>query len=344
MPTPAELHFLDQAAVLAADVLDMPRAIDVVSEALGLFESGQCVQPYKVVLRDGEDARSEEAGRFNGLCASIKGARPAIGFKWIGSYPSNRASGLPRASAVIILNSPATGLPVAILEGALVSAMRTGAVTALGARYLAPRGSRKVAVIGGGVQARAQVLGTLTALPELREIAVWCRRPEQAESLQQDCRARFGAPMTVAGTVRAALADADVVVAVTTSGAPLIHAADVKPGALTIQMSGHECDFDVVRGCSKIVTDNWDAMKHRNIITPALMYAQGQLADDDLYGTLGELVLGRKPGRENESERIHFAHMGMGVEDVALAAAVYETARKRGLGRMLRLWDEPYWA
>lgn len=344
MANPSGFLFLDQAAVLAADVLDMPRAIDVVADALRLFETGQCVQPYKVVLRDSEDARSEEAGRFNGLCASIKGARPAIGFKWIGSYPSNRARGLPRASAVIILNSPVTGLPVAIMEGALVSAMRTGAITALGVRHLAPRGSLKVAVIGGGVQARTQVLALHTAIPGLREIAVWCRRPGPAESLRQECSERFGAPMTVSATVRAAVSDADVVVTVTTSHEPLIRAADLKPGALTIQMSGHECEFDVVRGCRKIVTDNWDAMKHRNIITPALMHAQGLLADADIYGTLGELILGLKPGREEPGERIHFAHMGMGVEDVALAAAVYETARSRGLGRPLRLWEAPFWA
>lgn len=343
MSNSAEFLYLDQEAVLGAGILDMARAIGTVSDALGLLETGACVQPFKVVLRDGLDARSEESGRFNGLCASIKGALPAIGFKWIGSYPANRATGLPRASAIVILNSPVTGLPIAIIDGTLISAMRTGAVSALGARFLAPRAARKAAIIGGGVQARTQVLGLWTALPGLQEISVFCRRRSQAEALRLDCRARFGAPVSVADDLRAAMDGADVVVPVTTAHEPLIHAVDVKRGALTIQMSGHECDFDVIRECDKIVTDNWESMKHRGIITPALMHAQDALRDDELYATLGELILGRKPGRESESERIHFAHMGMGVEDVALAAAVYGTACERGLGQRLKLWDTPLW-
>ena len=343
MPTTAEFLYLDQAAVLRANILDMPQAIGVISDALCLLETGKCVQPFKVVLRDGDDARSEESGRFNGLCASIKGANPAVGIKWIGSYPANRATGLPRASALIILNSPVTGLPIAIIDGTLVSAMRTGAITALGARLLAPRASRKAAVIGGGVQARAQILGLLTGLPELQEISVYCRRRGQAETLRLDCQKFFAAPIAIADSVSAAISNADVVVTITTATEPLIHAVDVKRSALTIQMSGHECDFDVIRQCRKIVTDNWEAMKHRGIITPALMHAQGLLKDHDLYATLGELILGRKPGRENEDERIHFAHMGMGVEDISLASAVYRTACDLGLGQRLKLWDTPLW-
>lgn len=343
MTSECEFLYLDQEAVLKADVLDMARAVDVISEVLCQLETGDCIQPFKVVLRDGDDARSEESGRFNGLCASIKGARPAVGIKWIGSYPANRASGLPRASAVVILNSPVTGLPVAIIDGTLISAMRTGAVTALGTRFLAPRSARKAAIIGGGVQARTQILGLWTALPGLREISVYCRRRDQAEALAHDCRKRFGAPISVADNLRAAVDGSDVVVPVTTAHEPLVHAVDVKRGALTIQMSGHECDFDVLCQCDKIVTDDWESMKHRGIITPALMHAQGVLADDDLYATLAELILGRKPGREVEDERIHFAHMGMGVEDVALAAAIHATACDRGLGQRLKLWDAPLW-
>ncbi len=343
MSATAEFLYLDQTEVLSANVLDMSRAFEVIAEVLRLFELGECVQPFKVVLRDGEDPQCEELGRFNGLFASIKGPRPAIGMKWMGSYPANRAIGLPRGSAVIILNSPASGLPVAIMDGTLISAMRTGAVTGLGARFLAPRSSRKAALIGGGVQAHTQILGLLTALPDLEEIAVFSRQREQAEALQEDCRRRWAAPVVIADSVSAALADADVVLPVTTSNQPLIHAREVKPGALTIQLSGHECDFDVIHQCRRIVTDNWEVLKHRGIITPALMHAQGLLRDDDIYGSLGQLLLGRKPGRESESERIDFAHMGMGVEDIALAWDVYSTACDLGLGQRLRLWESPLW-
>jgi ornithine cyclodeaminase len=340
--SPAEFLYLDQTAMLQAGVLDMRRAIDVISGALCLLETGECAQPLKVVLRDG-DARSEDQGRFNGLCASIKGAHPAVGMKWIGSYPQNRKAGLPRASAIIVLNSPLTGLPIAVVDGTLVSAVRTGAVTALGARFLARRGARKAAVIGGGVQPRTQILGLATAMPGLEEIAVFCRRHSQAESLRDDCAKFVKTPIAIAESAKAALVDADVVVTVTTASEPLVHAADLGRGVLTVQMSGHECDFDVVRECRKLVIDNWEGMMHRGIITPALMHAQGLLQEGDVHATLGELILGRKPGREDDAERIHFAHMGMGVEDVALASAVYDTARELGLGQSLKLWESPLW-
>src|SRR5690242_9427025 len=99
LPSPAEFVYLDQDAVLMSDVLDMPKAMSVLEEALGLMEVGQVRMPHKVVLRNGDTAESEDAGRFNALFAAIGGPVRATGMKWIGSYPANRDRGLPRASA-----------------------------------------------------------------------------------------------------------------------------------------------------------------------------------------------------------------------------------------------------
>jgi ornithine cyclodeaminase len=339
----AEFLYLDQQTVLQADVLDMCRAMDVIAEALCLFETGQCRQPHKVVLRDGDDVACEVRGRINGLCASIGGPLRAMGMKWIASFPANRARGLPRASALIILNSPDTGLPLTVMDGTLISAMRTGAITGLGLKYLAPRGSRKAALVGAGVQAHTQILALITALPQLEEIAVFSRSPEGAETLAEESQRHWQAPVVLAGSIREALRDADVAVPCTTSHEPFIQAEYIKAGALTVQLSHHECEFKVVSECSKIVVDNWDVVTHRGTVTPAIMHAQGLLRREDIHATLGELILGRKPGRENEGERIHFVHQGMGIEDVALAWCVYSIARQRGLGQRLRLWEKPLW-
>ncbi len=339
----AEFLYLDQQAVLQADVLDMRLAVDVISEALSLFETGKCRQPHKVVLRGGDDVASEERGRINGLFALFGGKMRAMGMKWIASFPANRARGIPRASAIIILNSPDTGLPLAIMDGTLISAMRTGAVTALGLKYLAPRGSRKAGMIGAGVQARTQILALMTALPQLKEIAVFNRSAEGAKAIAEECQRRWQAPVVPAASIAEALKDSDVAIPCTTTHEPFVRAEYIKSGALTVQLSHHECDFEVVGQCQKIVIDNWDVMTHRGTVTPAIMHAQGLLRNEDIYATLGELVLGRKPGRENEDERIHFVHQGMGIEDVALAWSVYSTAQERGLGQHLRLWQKPLW-
>ena len=338
-----EFLYLDQDAVLAAGLLDMPRAMEVVGQAQALFVQGQVRHPHKVVLRQGDTAEFEEQGRFNALFASIGTPVSAMGMKWIGSFPANRKRGLPRASALIILNCPATGVPVAVMDGTLISAMRTGAMTGLGIRYLAPRRTRKIGMIGAGVQSRTQILGLFTALPDIEEIALVNRDTSRAEAVASECRGSWGAPVRVVETVDAALVDADVVLTVTTAHEPLVFARQVKPGALTVQLAGHECEFSVIQQCRKIVTDDWDVVKHRGIMTPAIMHQLGLLHDNDIYANIGELILGTKPGRETDDERIHYAHMGMGLDDVALAWDIYQTAYQRHLGIRLPLWRQPLW-
>jgi ornithine cyclodeaminase/alanine dehydrogenase-like protein (mu-crystallin family) len=342
-PAEANFMYLDQKGVLDAGVLDMPLAMEVVGEAFALHAMSKCRQPHKVVLRDGDDVDCEENGRINGLFAMIGSPARALGMKWIASFPHNRDHGLPRASALIILNSPETGFPIAVMDGTLISAVRTGAVTALGTQYLAPKGARKVGIVGAGVQARTQILGLISALA-VEEIAVYNRTGSHAEELAIECRHRWGAPVRTVDSVQQAFEDADVALTITTALEPIVCASYIKPGALSIQLSGHECEFDVIRQCSKLVTDDWDVLKHRGIITPAVMHAQGLLSDDDIYANLGDLIVGRKPGRETDSERIHFAHMGMGIADIALASSVYQRACQKGAGAMLTLWDEPLWA
>ena len=342
-PRAVEFLYLDQDAVLAAGLLDMPRAMEVVGQAHALFAQGEVRHPHKVVLRQGDTAESEAQGRFNALFAAIGGPVRAMGMKWIGSFPANRERGLPRASALIILNCPDTGMPVAVMDGTLISAMRTGAMTALGVRYLAPRQTRKIGVVGAGVQSRTQILGLYTVFPKVEEIALVNREISKAEALADECRLLWGAPMRAVETVDEALRDADIALTITTAHEPLMFARQIKPGALTVQLAGHECEFAVIQQCQKIVTDDWDVVKHRGIMTPALMHEQGLLRDSDIHANLGELILGRKPGRENDNERIHYAHMGMGLDDVALAWAVYQTACQRKLGIRLPLWREPLW-
>ena len=342
-PGNAGFLYLDQEAVLAADVLDMRRAIEVVGQAQALFAEGKVREPSKVVLRRADTAASEEYGRFNGLAASIGSPPESMGMKWIASFPANRKLGLPRATALIILNCPRTGVPLAVMEGALISAMRTGAMTALGVRHLAPKKTRKIGIVGSEVQSRTQILGLWTQLPELEEVVLYSRRLAEAEKVVEDCRQQWGAPVRTAAAIDEAFIDADVAITVTTAQQPLMLAQHIKPGALTIQLAGHECDFSVIRQCAKIVADDWETVKHRGIMTPAIMYQQGLLRDHDIYGNLGEMILGVKPGRESD-ERIHYCHMGMGLDDVALASSVYRTARERGLGLRLPLWRKPFWA
>jgi N-[(2S)-2-amino-2-carboxyethyl]-L-glutamate dehydrogenase len=136
-----------------------------------LFAAGKVQQPHKMVLRREETAESEDRhGRFNGLSALIGGADPCTGMKWIGSDPSNRKIGMPRASALIILNNPDTGFPVAVMDGTLINAMRTGAMTALGAHFLAPRITRRIGIIGSGVQSACRFSASIRSCRRWRRL------------------------------------------------------------------------------------------------------------------------------------------------------------------------------
>jgi ornithine cyclodeaminase len=197
---------------------------------------------------------------------------------------------------LIILNCPETGVPIAVMDGTLISAMRTGAMTALGVHYLAPRKTRKVGMIGAGVQSRTQILGLYTAIPGLEEIALTNRDKAQAENVADECRQQWGAPVHAVASIDEAMCDADVALTITTAREPLMFARHIKQGALTIQLACHECEFALIRQCQKIVTDDWEVVKHRGIMTPAIMHQHAPLHDSDIHANLGELILGIKAG------------------------------------------------
>jgi ornithine cyclodeaminase/alanine dehydrogenase-like protein (mu-crystallin family) len=340
--TSAELLFLDQPAMLAAGVLDMPAAMAAVAEALVEWEQGRARLPPKLVLRAADDSRAEQQWRINALCAALGNPVRWLGIKWIASFPPNRCQGLPRASGLLVLNSADNGLPLAVMDATLLSAVRTGAITGLGVKLLAPAPSRRAAIVGAGVQARTQALGLASACPQLEDIAIVARRPEAAAACVADCRQHWQLPVRVGS--RDDLPAADIVVTATTAESPVLFAHDVKPGALTVQIAGHECSFELVGGCDKIVCDDWETVKHRGLPTPARMHAAGVLGEERIHANLPQLLTGKRPGRESERERIHFSHIGLGLGDVAWGAAVYQRALQRGLGMRWELWHAPLWA
>ena len=221
--------YLEQKDVIAAGVLDARRVIKIVEQAQILFAQRRVREPHKTVLRKEETAESEQYGRFNALAASIGVPVEQVGMKWIASFPANRQLGLPRATGLIILNCERTGLPLAVMEASLISAMRTGAMTTLGARYLAPKKTRKIGILGCGVQARSQILCLWSEFPELREITVFGRRMAAAEELAQDCHSQWGAPVRATASPEEALVEADVALTATPAQEPIMLARQIKP-------------------------------------------------------------------------------------------------------------------
>lgn len=172
--TAAEFLFLSQEDVVAAGGLDMPATIEVVEEALRLIASGDTILPPKTTIHWSDAIDTDETeGRIMAMPAYVGGSVHLAGFKWIPSVPGNPARGLPRGIGLVVLTDPDTGLPVAVMDGTVTSAMRTGAVTGIGTRLLASEGARTAAILGAGVQARTQLAALEDVLPSLEEIRVW---------------------------------------------------------------------------------------------------------------------------------------------------------------------------
>ncbi len=293
---PGTFVYLDQDDVIRAGALDMASAIDRVEMALTLLEAGDCVDPPKSVLRWSEDPEMESVrGRINFLAAYLGGDIDAVGMKWIGSFPANRDLGIPRATALIILNDPTTGVPVALMEGSIISAVRTGAMTGIAARYLARSDTSSVGIIGTGVQSRAQLLALCAVLEHIREVKVYNRTRAAAIRFATEMETRTGKSITVVDSPEEAVRGLDLALVATTAHEPLMKGAWLSPGMLSIQFSGNECDFEVIRRAEKIVCDQWETVKHRGITTPAVMHRLGLLEDGQITPTSVRSSRARRP-------------------------------------------------
>jgi N-[(2S)-2-amino-2-carboxyethyl]-L-glutamate dehydrogenase len=335
----ARFRFLSQEDVVAAGGLDVAATIDVVEEALRLHAEGDTRLPSKSALLWSDELGSEEKdGRIMAMPAYVGGSVGLVGLKWIPSVPSNPSRGLPRGIGLIVLTDPRTGLPVAVMDGTIVSAVRTGAVTGVTARRLARPGARVAAILGAGVQAATQLSALEAVLPRLQEVRVWDIAPERAEAF----RRRSDAVVPVLNAEEACRG-ADVIVAATMAPEPFVPPDWLGPGSLFCSVSSLDAEIACVERADLVVCDLWDheAGHHSRALARAL--AAGAISREDTV-ELPDLVTGRHPGRTSDDQRIFSSPVGLAIEDVAAAARVYRKAEELGIGTQLSLWQDPIWA
>jgi ornithine cyclodeaminase/alanine dehydrogenase-like protein (mu-crystallin family) len=325
---------LTRADVRATGV-DMPMAMDAVEDAFRLHHQGLTNLPYKTVLDMGE----RERGRGNVMPAYVGGEYDVFGIKWIAGFPKNPAlHGLPRATGFFVLNDSWKGIPLAVMDCTLLSAMRTGAVTGVGAKYLARPDSESVAMIGAGVQARTQLEALKVALPGLQQVRVFDINRETAENYAVEMGEKLSLAVKAVDSAELAVRDADIVVTVTVADEPIVKEAWMKPGSFFSAVGSYqEEEFAVVSNSDKVVVDGLEHVLHRETPVVALMIAQGMIQEDEVI-ELDAVVGGEAPGRESPEERIFFSPIGMGTEDVCVCNNVYRLAVEKGLGTKLQLW------
>ena len=311
--------------------------VDAIAEGLASHARGEVVQPLKPYLRwPGAD---HIADRIIAMPCYLGGAKAVAGLKWIGSRQHNPGRhGLDRASAVIVLNDAETNYPVALLEGALISGMRTAAVTAVAARHLARAGFSDLACIGCGPIARMQVKTLLEQFPSVRRIHLFDLSLQAAGHLAAGLSDSFpDVNFRLAASAEDAVRAADTIVTCTVTDRPYLPYAWLKSGAFLCNVSIMDVHKEVYENADKVVVDDWDQCnRERKIINQLVL--EGRFSREKLHAELGQIVAGDRPGRENDREIILLNPMGMALDDIVCARHFYHLAMERGVGTRLPLY------
>jgi len=333
--------FLNNKAMEAAGVSQMELAIEDVKQTYMLNKKGDVINPGKCVLRWGKTVEDENMmGRINAMPGYVGGQYNMAGIKWIGSGPSNYQKGLPRASVTVILNDPDTKLPVCIADGTAISTVRTGASGGVAISLLAKSDAETMTICGAGAQAYTQLEAAILVRPTIRTVYIYDIRMENTERFIRINAPKYPHVQFVAvSDVETAVRNSDIIDCVTLATEPFIKGEWLKKGALIMNMSDFEVDYDCVKRADKVVVDFWENIKHRMISTVALMWKDGLFKDEEIHGELGDILCGLKAPRENDEEIIYFNAVGAGILDIAVATRCYQTAMKQGNGITLLYWE-----
>ena len=317
--------------------------VAAVEDAVRAHGDGRAVVEPRVHLVPDNDG----AGHFNVLRGhlpapgrSVPGmeGRGVSGVKVVGDFVSNYAAGLPSELGLLTLYDPGTGVPLAIMDATMITACRTGAMTAVGARYLARRESRVLGHVGARGTAFWNVV-LLDELFDLEEIRVTSRRPESREAFARQLAAVTGTRVRVAATAEEAFDGADILVEASrlTAPEPLLRTAWVKPGAFVVPYGTVSAvELDLLDVMDKVVVDDWREAQSGRFGALRPHVDTGRLSAASLHGELGQIVTGARPGRERDDERILFWHRGLAILDIAVGLAILRRAEQDGVGTMLR--------
>jgi ornithine cyclodeaminase/alanine dehydrogenase-like protein (mu-crystallin family) len=292
---------LDEVAV--RKFLHMPALIPAMERALRALSAGEVVQPMRVMMPVAEH------GGFLGSMPAYAGGQ--LGAKLVTFFPDNQ--GVPTHHALVLLFRPATGEPLVVMDGRLITEMRTGAVSAAATRSLSRPDSSILAILGSGVQARSH-LEALRLVRPFREIRVWSPRNAAAFAERFEVRLARSAEDAVRG--------ADVVVVATTSRTPVLSGEWLSPGvhvnAVGAPRPGwRELDDNVLRQAKLYVESREAASRESGDV----------IAAGDIFAELGEVIGGARPGRQSAEEITLFKSVGVAVEDIASAELVYREAQ-----------------
>jgi alanine dehydrogenase len=277
-------------------------------------------------------------GHFNVLRGAIKEPIDSAGVKVVGDFVDNYKIGFPSELAILALFDPHTGAPKAILDASGITDMRTGAVTAIGAKYLARKNSKILGHVGARGTAYWNVR-LLNHLFDFDEIRVHSRRAESRHAFADRLTRDLGKKVVATDDWRSCVEGADIVVEASrlSEPTPLLKTDWIKKGALVMPYGTMSAvELSLTDMMAKLVVDDWGQCKGGKFGSLRAHVETGRLSESTLYAELGQIVAGLKPGRQSEAETNLFWHRGLSLSDIALGHAMLEKSKRLGIGQRLR--------
>jgi alanine dehydrogenase len=314
-------------------LLSMPELVAAMEAAVARFSSGDVLQPVRTVLTVGPTKA------FFGVMPAYIEEPPRLGTKLVTVFNENHARGLPSHLATILLLDPDTGALIALMDGRYITEARTAAVSAVSARYLARPEASTLAIIGSGVQARSH-LEAFNEVRSLTGVRVWSPNPRSRERFIDEMSGHVSARLQNSTSAQAAVDGADLIVLATASPDPVIDDAWVAPGAHVVSVGAcrpdqREMAPELVARSRVFVDSRAAALVESGDVV--LGMREQRFGADHIAGELGDVVLGRVPGRTDNNQITIFKSLGMAVEDVVSADLVFRKAVESGAGTLLTL-------
>lgn len=317
------------SADVVSRVMSTVEAIPIVEESFGEYALGKAHMPPKIYLNP-----PGKGGDFRAMPAFIESSG-ACGIKWVNVHANNIHRGIPSVMAMIILNDAETGEPISVMDGTLITSMRTGAAGGVAARHLAKSDASVVALVGCGAQAVTQ-WDAVCAVREIREARVWGHESGLAEAFIAKVR-REGVKFIVAETVKDCVSHADIVITTTPVRKPLVLREWIAPGthinAIGADAVGKEELDPGILNDAVVVVDDIEQSSHSGEINVPLH--EGSYKREQIAATIGEVVAGLKKGRKTREDVTVFDSTGLAIQDMAVAWRVYTICRDQKLGQIL---------
>lgn len=366
--------YLNEDDMIKAGVCDMKQCIETMEEMLKLMKVGDyrmggangnshgCMVSFPTDPKFPEMPKDGPDRRFMAMPAYLGGEFDMAGMKWYGSNAENRKKGLPRSILMLTLNDKDTGAPVAYMSANILSAFRTGAIPGVGFKYLAPKDTKQVAIIGPGVMSKTAFHAMMTVRPDIDTVKIKGRGQKSLNKFIDFVKEKFPTVKNIEAvdSIEDAVRGSDIVYSATSSPTgdpsayPYIAEEWIKKGALICTTAALRFDDDFLINRARSVTDNihlyeaWEEEfspdAYNTIPIPGVkamdLVAAGKL-DEKKIVDLPDILMGKAPVHEDPDEITVYSVGGMPIEDVAWGTVVYRNALKKGIGTKLNLWNEP---